>query len=451
MSESASLIIILLLVLILAMSVVLLILLILRTGSSREERVVDDIENLLDETEDHVTERVGHRISDIKNDIGRWLQQDSEENRKNRMELSGMIRQSSASQTEALDKINDRMERKLSLMQQEQNTRLTEHREKTEAVLKSSIAELVDTNRKKLDEIQTGINERLDVSLNERLDQSFKSVGEQLNRLYVSLGELSKLESGVNSLNRTLTNVKTRGVFGETQLENILANILNPSLYDRNVVTKVSEGANRDAVEFAVKIPDKETAGEFMYLPIDSKFPADVFDRIRKASEEGNAESLKAAVKELEIRIRQEARDIQQKYLDPPHTTDFAIMFLPTEALYAEVLRVPGLTEEIQKKNHIVVTGPTTVAALLNSLSIGFRYMAVNRDSQNILKLLSAIKSQYGTLSELIETADKRMEMARKATTELQHRTEIINKKLSAVEEIDPLEAQSLLGITEKD
>ena len=451
MSEPASLIIILLLILISALCAALLILLLLRTGQSRDERLVDDIENLLDDTEDHIAERVGRHVSDIKNDIGRWLRQDSEENRKNRVELSGMIRQSSSAQTEALDKINDRMERKLSLMQQEQNGRLSEYREKTEAVLKSSITELAETNRSKLNEIQTGINERLDVSLNERLDRSFKSVGEQLNRLYVSLGELSKLETGVNSLNRTLTNVKTRGVFGETQLDNILSNILSSSLYEKNVVTKVSEGANRDAVEFAVKIPDKDNAGEFMYLPIDSKFPADVFERIRKASEDGNADVLKAAVKELEIRIRQEAKDIQQKYLDPPHTTDFAIMFIPTESLYAEILRIPGLTEEIQKKNHIVVTGPTTAAALLNSLSIGFRYMAVNRDSRNILKLLSAIKSQYGTLSELIDTADKRMELARKATTELQHRTEIINKKLSAVEELDPLEAQSLLGITEKE
>lgn len=450
MQESSSLIIILLLVLIFALAAVTLILLVLRTGSSKEERLTGEIENLLDDTEDHVTERIGHRISDIKNDIGRWLQQDSEENRKNRIELSGMIRHSQEAQTEALDRINDRIERKLSLMQQEQNDRLTEYREKTEAVLKASISELVETNRNKLGEIQNGINERLDVSLNERLDQSFRTVGEQLNRLYVSLGELSKLETGVNSLNHTLTNVKTRGIFGEAQLENILANILNSSLYDRNVVTKRSEGANRDAVEFAVKIPDKETTGEFMYLPIDSKFPADVYDRIRKASDDGDPEALKASVKELESRIKQEAKDIQQKYLDPPHTTDFAVMFLPTESLYAEVLRIPGLTEEIQKKYHIVAAGPATIAALLNSLSIGFRYMAVNRDSQNILKLLSAIKSQYGVLSELIETADKRMESARKATSELQHRTELINKKLSAVEELDPLEAQSLLGITEK-
>lgn len=451
MSESASLIIILLLVSVLVLTVILLIMLVLRTGHSREEHLTGEIENLLDDTEDHVAERVGHRIYDIKNDIGRWLSQDSEENRKNRTELSGMIRESAASQTGALERINDRIERKLSQMQQEQNDRLSEYREKTEAVLKNSISELADTNKTKLDDIQKQINERLDVSLNERLEQSFKSVGDQLNRLYVSLGELSKLETGVSSLNRTLSNVKTRGVFGEAQLENILASILNPSLYDKNVVTKKSEGANRDAVEFAVKIPDKETTGEFMYLPIDSKFPDDVFEKIRKASDEGDPDALKAAQKELGSRIRQEAKDIQQKYLDPPHTTDFAIMFLPTESLYAEVLRIPGLTEELQRKYHIVATGPTTAAALLNSLSIGFRYMAVNRDSQNILKLLSAIKSQYGTLSELIETADKRMELARKATADLQHRTEIINKKLSAVEELDPLEAQSLLGIQEKE
>lgn len=382
----------------------------------RFKEQLSDLENQLDVSEDRIADLTGMRVAEIRADIRDWLKADMEENRKNRVEVT---------------------------------SRLESFRDSTERTLRENIRELQMTNQKKLDAIQTGINERLDTGLNERLDNSFKSVGEQLNRLYVSLGELGKLGSDVSNLNRTLSNAKIRGVFGETQLDNLLSNILAPSLYDKNVVTKRSEGHNRDAVEFAVRIPDKETPDKFMYLPVDSKYPADVYERIRLASEEGSPEEIRKAVKDLEIRIREEARDIQTKYLDPPYTTDFALLFLPTESLYAEVLRIPGLVEDLQKKNHIIVTGPTTIAALLNSLSVGFRYMAVNRDSQNILKLLSAIKSQYATLSKLIETADSRIDLAKKATAEMQHRTDIINKKLSAVEELDPLEAQSLLGIVQ--
>lgn len=455
--STAEIVTIVLLGVLLVLLLVLLLAVFSRTGDRRDEHLLGDMENLLDDTEDHVTERVTARVSEIKADITRRLYQDAEENRKNRVEVSDMIRKGSDSQNaaitalqrqqdETLTRMNDRIEQKLSAMQADQFTRLSEYSEKTQTVLTESVRELQNTNREKLSEMQAGINEKLDKELNERLDESLKNVGEQLNRLYVSLGELTKLETDVTSLNRTLSNVKTRGVFGEAQLENILANVLSPGLYERNVVTKKSEGQNRDMVEFAVKIPDKDTQGQFMYLPVDSKYPGDIYEHILKASQDADAELLRKSVKELETRIRQEAKDIRTKYLDPPATTDFAIMFLPTESLYAEVLRIPGLCEDLQKKEHVVITGPTTLAALLNSLSIGFRYMAVNKDSQNILRLLSAIKAQYGKLSELIDTADSRIELARKATTELQHRTEIINKKLSAVEELDPLEAQSLLG-----
>jgi len=426
MSESSALIfVIILLAVIICLMITVYYFCLRRLIRLQREKTVSDVENLLDESEDKIIERTDYRVRDIRTDIAERLKSDTEENRKNRMEVTAMLREA----------------------QSEQFKKLTENSDRTEQALKNGIRELRETNEKKLDEIRSDIHKKLDSDLNERLDSSFKTVGEQLNKLYVSLGELGKLESGVSTLNRTLSNVKTRGIFGEAQLENILSNILSPGVYEKNVVTKKSEGANRDAVEFAVKIPDKETAGAFMYLPVDSKFPADIYDRIQTAASANDPEELKKSVKELETRIREEAKDIQMKYLDPPNTTDFAIMFLPTESLYAEVLRIPGLVEDLQKKNHIVVTGPTTIAALLNSLSIGFRYMAVNRDSRNILKLLAAIKTQYGTLSRLIDTADSRIELARKATQEMQHRTELINRKLSAVEELDPVEAQSLLGI----
>lgn len=405
--------------------VLVIILLITRTSASAMDnagarmsgKISDDVlraqEKLMDSASDQLTDRVSLNVAEIRRDINQRLSHDSEENRRNRTEVSDMI---------------------------------SRGQEKMDKSLRDALMSMQDANRKKLDEIQTDINKKLDMSLNERLDKSFKTVGDQLNKLYTSLGELSKLETGVNSLNKTLSNVKTRGIFGETQLENILSDILAPSLYDKNVVTKKSKTANRDAVEFAVKIPDKETAGEFMYLPIDSKFPASIYDKIRQASEASDPQALSAAVKELEIKVRQDAKDIQDKYLDPPYTTDFGIMFLPTESLYAEVLRIPGLVEECRSRYHVTITGPSTAAALINSLSIGFRYMAVNRDSQNILKLLSAIKSQYHKLSELIDKADSRIELAKKATDDLRQRTDIINKRLASVEEIDKDEAKKLLG-----
>ncbi len=419
-----------LLMIITGLCLLILILEIRRTFSARDR---DRLKEQLAASEDQIADMVGERIGTIRTDIGGWLAHDAEENRRNRQEVSEMIRQGSADQQRSLQR--------LSLSQQEALDRFAERQQRA---LRESLQELQETNRQKLEEIQTGINEKLESSLNQRLEDSFRTVGEQLSRLYTSLGELGKLEDGVNSLNRTLSNVKTRGILGEAQLENILASILSNTLYEKNVVTKRN---SRDPVEFAVKIPDKEVQGSFMYLPIDSKFPTSIYDRIAEASEAGDSEGLQRAQRELEQRIRTEAKAISEKYIDPPATTDFALMFLPTESLYAEVLRISGLTEECQRKYHIVITGPTTIAALLNSLSIGFRYMAVNRDSQNILKLLSAIKSQYGNLSQLIETAGRRLDLARQATSDLKRRTELINRRLSAVEEIDASEAKELLGM----
>ena len=414
-----TILLILILLMMLAILVILVVLL-ARTGAGarndQTEELLEDLRQtglqMLDDTEDNLTDRISLNVAEIRQDINARLVHDSEENRRNRVEVSDMLARS-----------QDKLERSLKL----------------------ALFEMQESNKQNITDIQAEINRKLDTSLNERLDASFRTVGEQLNRLYVSLGELSKLESGVSSLNRTLSNVKTRGIYGEMQLENILADILAPSLYDRNVVTKRSEGANREAVEFAVKIPDKEAPGEFMYLPIDSKFPDAAYSRIMKAAERADAEEMQRGMRELEQRVRTDAKDIRDKYLDPPHTTDFGIMFLPTESLYAEVLRIPGLAEDCRTRYHVVLSGPTTLAALLNSLSIGFRYMAVNKDSRNILKLLAAIKSQYATLSKLIETAGTRIDLARKATDDLQRRADLINKKLSDVEELDPVESQSLL------
>ena len=389
-----------------------MILLIVRTCRGDSEELLDEQQKMLDELEERIADIFARETEGIRRDIEARLNYDAEENRRNRTEVSEMLER---------------------------------NRDKQEQLIRTVLKDIQESNKVRLDEIRADINRKLDSSLNERLDSSFKNVGDQLNRLYESLGELSRLENGVNSLNRTLSNVKTRGIFGEVQLERILEDVLPSSLYDKNVITKKKGSGSREAVEFAVRIPEKDGAGGFMYLPVDSKFPMTCFEHISEASERSDPGELRKAVKELEMRVRSDARDIMEKYLDPPNTTDFAVMFLPTESLYAEVLRIPGLMDECRSKYHIVITGPSTAAALLNSLSIGFRYMAVNRDSQNIMKLLSAIKTQYATLSRLIDTAGVRIDSAKKATEELQHRTDIINRRLSSVEELDPFEADMLL------
>ncbi len=320
----------------------------------------------------------------------------------------------------------------------------TEHNEKMNRTLKESILEIQQSNEKKLTEIQDNVNEKLDKSLNERLDVSFRQIGEQLAGLNKSIGELQSLSSGVMDLQKTLSNVKTRGVFGEIQLANILSSTMDPSQYEENVATKRE---SNERVEFAVKIPDKEDKGDFVYLPIDSKFPADIYTKIVDASSVGDAEAVKVASKELETRIKNEAKTISEKYIDAPRTTDFAIMFLPTEGLYSEVLRIAGLTEWCQNETKVIISGPTTITALLNSLSIGFKYLAVNKNSKDILKTLSAVKTQYDKFGVLISKTQKKLSEAQKYTDDMQHRSQMIQRRLTKIDSVSEEESIKTLNI----
>lgn len=313
--------------------------------------------------------------------------------------------------------------------------------------LKDGLSIIQEQNSKKLQEMQSGIDSRLSSSLDKRLDDSFRQIGERLSSLYTSLGELRNLESGVQSLNRTLSNVKTRGIWGEMQLGNILADILTSSQYDEDVATRKNSS---ERVEYAVRIPDKENPNQFIYLPIDSKFPADLFTRIQDASQQADTESLRSALSELRQRIKSEAMSIRDKYIAPPDTTDFAIMFLPTESLYAEVLRMDGLAEECQKQYKVILSGPTTLAALLNSLCVGFRYLSVNQKSEEILRTLSAIKTQYGRFAELISKTQKKLSEAQKNTDDLMHRSNIIQKNLRRFDTMEMEESVKVLGLSEE-
>ena len=324
--------------------------------------------------------------------------------------------------------INGAMMRGFASMQESSRDGMRE----INAAMRQGLEDIRKTTDKNLVSMQSDINEKLDKSLNERLDSSFRQVGTQLEALYKSLGELRNLESGVASLNRTLANVKTRGIYGEAQLRNLLANIMDKSQYEENVAT-VPHSTER--VEFAVKIPDKDSGG-FIWLPIDSKYPADIYSRITDAARDGDAEALKDAQRELRDRIRQEAKNISSKYVSPPDTTDFAIMFLPTEGLYSEVLRLEDLVERIQSDFKIVITGPSTLAALLNSLSIGFRYLTVNKKSEQILKLLGDFRNQFTKFDMLIDQAHRRIIDAQEKTEALAKRSEMIQKKLQKVDQL---------------
>lgn len=310
---------------------------------------------------------------------------------------------------------------------------LEQNRDAQEAIIRElaqSIQTMMRVNDEKLSIIHSNINDKLDKSLNERLDSSFGKIGTQLNNLYKTVGELQTLTNGVENLNRTLSNVKTRGTWGEMQLEQILSNIFPDSLYEKNVQIKKNSG---ERVEFALKIPDKTDGSRSIYLPIDSKFPADLYQKIQEAAAAADQRRTEAAVRELEGRIKSEAHSISSKYLNPPDTTDFAIMFLPAEGLYSEVLRIPGLAEFCQREYKVIVSGPTTVSALLNSLAIGFKFLTVSRNTKEVLKVLQNIKGQYDKFGDLIDKTQRNLDIAAKSTEDMKKRSDMIRSRLDKV------------------
>ena len=342
-------------------------------------------------------------------------------------------------------KNQETIRRSLMEMQESTEKRLLANSTTVNKSISEGLSTIQEATDRKLSEIQKNVDAKLDKNLNERLDESFKQVGERLESLYKSLGELKSLENGVVSLNKTLSNVKARGVYGEMALENILANILDSSQYETNVATKPR---STERVEFAVKIPDKDNKG-FIYLPIDSKFPADIYGKVLEAAENADTVALKLAITELKTRIKKEALTIRDKYISPPNTTDFAIMFLPTEGLYSEVLRIDGLVEECQEKCKIVIAGPTTLTALLNSLSVGFKYLTVNKKSEEIMKLLGNFKGQFEKFNDLITRTQNRISDAQKAADQLRDRSSMIQKKLDKVELVSYEESEDIIALPE--
>jgi len=308
----------------------------------------------------------------------------------------------------------------------------------------NKLTSLQKDNNEKLEKMRLTVDEKLHDTLEKRLGESFKLVSAQLESVQKGLGEMQTIASGVGDLKKVLSNVKTKGVIGEYQLSGLLEQLLAPGQYEKNVKTK---NGSRETVEFAIKIPDKNVDEEFIWLPVDAKFPTEDYERLQNAYDIGDKTQIEIEIKNLSVKIDKFAKDIHVKYVEPPYTTDFAIMFLPFEGLYAEVLRIPGLHERIQKNYKVTITGPTTLSALLNSLQMGFRTLAIQSRSVEVWQILSAVKTEFGKFGDILDRAKKKLDEAQKELESTGTRTRKITTKLKAIESMPETETEKLLGI----
>jgi DNA recombination protein RmuC len=329
----------------------------------------------------------------------------------------------------------DNLVNKQSELIQATELKLDKMRETIEIKLK----QLQDDNNDKLEKMRATVDEKLHKTLEERLSQSFQIVSERLELVHKGLGEMQSLAVGVGDLKKVLSNVKTRGILGEIQLGSILEELLTTEQYARNVATKKG---SRDNVEFAIKLPGKDEAGEAVYLPLDSKFPLENYHSLISAYEQGDIAAVESASKLLESAIKKCAKDIRDKYIDPPHTTDFGILFLPVEGLYAEVVRRSGLFETLQRDFKIIIAGPTTLSALLNSLQMGFKTLAIEKRSSEVWKILGAVKTEFEKFGTVLKKAQEKITQASSEIDELVgKRTKQIQRKLKDVHEMPVLES----------
>ena len=398
---------------------VLLIILLLRQKGLDPARLTDAVA-------DEVTQREAIALNSVKTDL-------ISEGRANRVESTAQVNSSMKTWSEAQTTAINQQFRTFS----EQNTAALNA---IRATVQGQLETLQKDNHAQLDQMRQTVDEKLQKTLNDRITQSFQLVNERLQEVYTGLGEMKTLANGVGDLKKVLSNVKTRGILGEYQLGAIISEILAPEQYEENVATKPGS-ANR--VEFAVRLPGD--GGQCVYLPIDAKFPGDAYAAVVDAYDSGDAVQLAAARGELETRIKASAKDIRDKYVDPPHTTDFAIMFLPFEGLYSEVVRM-GLVDTLQRLYRVNVAGPTTFAALLNSLQMGFRTLAIQKRSGEVWNVLGAVKTEFETFGSVLESAQKRIEQTSQELDKLVGvRTRKINSRLRSVSSLPAEESRRLL------
>lgn len=342
-------------------------------------------------------------------------------------------------QARALKRFADTLQQTLGNLTESNAQRMLEVRN----TLESKIRDLQADNGKRLEEMRQTVDEKLHATLETRLTESFRQVSERLEKVHQGLGEMQQLAIGVGDLKRVLTNVKTRGTWGEVQLEMLLEQVLTVEQYAKNVETVAGSNAR---VEFAIKLPGTVDGGAPLWLPIDAKFPKEQYERLQAAADIADAEGVIRAGAELERAVRREAQTICDKYVSPPQTTDFAILFLPTEGLYAEVMRRPGLADDLQRTLRVTIAGPSTLSALLNSLQMGFRTLALEKRSSEVWQVLGAVKTEFTKFGDVLAATKTTLERAAKNIENAEVRSRQMARKLKSVEALPSEAAQLLLG-----
>ena len=334
--------------------------------------------------------------------------------------------------------LTDTLSTQLQSVSESNARRMGEVRE----TLEKQLAQLQQTNSAKLDEMRQTVDEKLQTTLETRLGESFKQVADRLEQVHKGLGEMQTLAQGVGDLKHLLTNVKTRGIFGEAQLGALLEQVFTVDQYAAQVITR---RGGKNPVDFAIKLPGRSESGDPLWLPIDAKFPSEDYERLLDAQQRADALGAEVAGKALEVRIRFEAKSIAEKYIEPPYTTDFAILFLPTEGLYAEVLRRPGLIESLQRDHRITLAGPTTLLAMLNSLQMGFRTLALEKRSSEVWQVLGAVKTEFGKFGDVLAKVKAQTETVLNTLTSAEQRSRVMGKALRNVEALPETDAIRLI------
>ena len=437
----------------------------LRLITEHNQNAIEQINKTLDEKIRALTDKVEENNRINRESITTNLRDFSFDQANKLDEMKKEQKELSQKTIEQLDKITNAVQERLSAMMEQAKTDSNTSRQTIEnafqgfnKTFKEGVADmnniqkekfgqleekqmkLVESTEKKLEQVRETVDEKLQKTLNERLGQSFELVGKQLESVQKGLGEMQTLAQDVGGLKKVLSNVKMRGGFGEVQLSMLLENILAPDQYEPNV--KLKEGST-ELVEFAIKMPNKEGDRNFVWLAIDAKFPRDAYEYLQNAYDTNDVTQIEEAQKNLELTIRKMAKDICEKYINPPNTTDFAIMFLPFEGIYAEVVRKASLLEDIQRQCKVVITGPTTLAAILNSLQMGFKTLAIQKRSSEVWNILGAVKKEFESFGGMLEKAQKNIQTASNQIDEVMgKRTRAIQRKLKSVEVLGENESQ---------
>ena len=374
----------------------------------------------------------------VKDDFQRNRDENQSSFKRQREELTQALNQFGERYDQNSKRLNDLLKERFVLLNEKQ-TQLNLEAEKrikeVRDVVEKQLKELREDNSTQLAEVNKTVNEKLQKTLNDRLSQSFETVGKQLKSVQEGLGEMKTLATDVGGLKKVLSNVKMRGGLGEVQLAMLLENILAPDQYEANVKTKAGSDA---VVEFAIKLPGKDDLNSIVWIPVDAKFPKDVYEHLQNAYEDGNPVLVEQAQKELENTIKKMAKDIRDKYLDPPKTTDFGILFLPFEGIYAEVVRKAALLETLQRDYKIIVTGPTTLAAILNSLQMGFKTLAIQKRSSEVWTVLGEVKKEFNNFGGMMQKAQKNIQTGLNQLDDVMGvRTRAIERKLKDVSSLD--------------